>query len=268
MKAPQRDFRIILKEELEQRCSKNPRYSMRSFARDLGLAPARLSDVLRGRYGLSRAAGESIAKSLGYSKSEITRFCDLIDSEHARDPKKRSEALQRVEQKQDNYRQLSLDGFQVISEWYHYAILELTLIEGFRSDSAWIAKQLGISQLVAQAAVERLLRLDLLLRDDHGVLIPSEGMTSSPDGVPSESIKKFHRQILQKAIQAIDLQNIEERDFSNVILAIDEEQIPQAKESIRKFRREFDLKFGRTQKKNRIYNLSVQFFCLQEKNVK
>jgi uncharacterized protein (TIGR02147 family) len=254
-------YRTILREELEARCARNPTYSLRSFARDLGLAPARLSDVLRGRYGLSRLAAEGIAKRLGWNDQECDRFCDLVESEHGRDQRKREAARERLQTGVgSHYRQLTLDSFQVISEWYHYVILELAVTEDFQSDEQWISRQLGLNLNVTRAAIARLKRLDLLVQDEDGRLRPTEGTTASPDGVPSDAVKKFHRQVLEKAMRAIDFQDVEQRDLSSMILAIDTDQIPEAKKAIRKFRRDFDTKFGAAKKKNQVYCLATQFF--------
>jgi uncharacterized protein (TIGR02147 family) len=136
-----------------------------------------------------------IASKLGWNPSEIDLFCDLVDSEHARAKKKKAEARSRVESSAPNYQQLSLDSFQVISDWYHYAILELTLVHDFESDCKWIASRLGLSVHVVEAAIERLKRLDLLIEQD-GKLRASNGFTASPTGIPSDALKQFHRQLL------------------------------------------------------------------------
>ena len=260
----QETYRTILAEKLEDRCSKNPRYSLRSFARDLHLAPARLSDILRGRYGLSREAAQKIAHCLRMTEAETRRFCDLVESQHARNPKARRDAALRLESASETpYQQLTLDGFQVISDWVHFAILELCLVEGFQSNFDWIAKQLGISVHVAKAAIERMQRLDLI-EEKEGKLLPTDGFTASPNDIPSDAIKKFHRQILEKALLALDFQTVEERDISTMILALDQREIPEAKKYIKDFRRNFDKKFGKATTKNSVYCLAIQLFGLQE----
>jgi uncharacterized protein (TIGR02147 family) len=50
----------------------------------------------------------------------------------------------------------------LLSLWHHFAILELTHIRGFKADSRWIAKTLGISVADVNIALQRLLRLGLL----------------------------------------------------------------------------------------------------------
>ena len=54
---------------------------------------------------------------------------------------------------------MSIDKFSVISEWYHYAILELTYVSGFKADYKWIARKLSITVEEAKVAIERLIRL-------------------------------------------------------------------------------------------------------------
>ncbi len=59
-----RDYRDILKNELERRMNANPRYSLRAFARDLLTPASRLSEVLNGRRGLSEASADRIVRRL------------------------------------------------------------------------------------------------------------------------------------------------------------------------------------------------------------
>src|SRR2546430_13739191 len=54
------DYRRVLRKELESRCRTSPRYSLRAFARDLKISPSRLSEILSGKQGLSRAAARGI----------------------------------------------------------------------------------------------------------------------------------------------------------------------------------------------------------------
>jgi uncharacterized protein (TIGR02147 family) len=207
-----------------------------------------------------------IASKLGWNPSEIDLFCDLVDSEHARAKKKKAEARSRVESSAPNYQQLSLDSFQVISDWYHYAILELTLVHDFESDCKWIASRLGLSVHVVEAAIERLKRLDLLIEQD-GKLRASNGFTASPTGIPSDALKQFHRQLLEKALSALYLQSVDERDFSHLVLAVDQSQLKEAKDEIKTFRRTFDARFGTASRKDAVYCLGITFFRLQEKTI-
>ena len=258
------DYRMILKEELDSRCEQNPHYSLRAFARDLNLSPSRLSEILNRKQGLSRKAAAKIAEFLGFSGDEKEYFCDLVTSQHARSKNEREVAKIRLMKNQaeaDEYYQLQLDTFKVIADWYHVGILELIKLDDFVEDSKWIAKRLRITPIQAELAIERLLRVNLLERSE-GKLIVKQNTGLLKGGMPSESIKKFHRQILNKAIEALVLQSIEEREFSVNILAIDKDDIDEAKNQIRKFQQKFCSNIKNKEKKDSLYCLSIQFFNL------
>lgn len=257
------DYRQVLKTELETRCQANPRYSLRAFARDLGIAPARLSDILNGKQGLSRIYAEKISRLLGLSESEKSYFCDLIESQHARSKAARKLASIRLAQTNHPTQSLQMDSFKVIADWYHFAILELTSLSDFQSDPHWIAQQLGLKVHVVKQAIERLKRLDLLEESQEGRLSATDGFTASPDGIPSDAIKKFHKQVLEKALEAITFQTLDERDFSSITLAFDSSQMKKAKELIKNFRRNFSKNLT-ISKKDSLYNLSIYFFKLNQ----
>ncbi|MDX9732424.1 MAG: DUF4423 domain-containing protein [Bdellovibrionales bacterium] len=140
--------------------------------------------------------------------------------------------------------------------------MEHTLTRDFQSDPRFIAKALGLNVVVTRQAIERLKRLDLLIEDADGRLKASEPFTASPAEVPSEAIRKFHRQILQKALDAVDLQTVGQRDLSSLVLAVGKDDIPEAKRVIKHFRRSFDARFAKSPKKDSVYCLAIQFFDL------
>lgn len=263
-RTPVTDYRMILKGELDSRCAQNPRYSLRAFARDLNLAPSRLSEILNKKQGLSRKAADKIADHLGYRNDEKEYFLDLVSSNHARSKREREVARIRLlkhHKENDAFYQLKVDTFKIISDWYHLGILELVGVVGFQSDPRWIAKKLKITPIQAELAIERLIRVRLLARrGDCLMATTNTGWIQSE--VPSESIRKFHRQILQKASDAILEQPLEEREFTSNILTINREDLPKAKEDIRKFQQRFCADLKESEAREHLYCLAIQFFSL------
>lgn len=95
-----------------------------------------------------------LAKRLGYSKRETELFCTLVEKEHARSRARREAAALRLEKYRNHavpgsYSSLEQDIFEAVSGWYHFSIVELTRVEGFESDPAWISRHLGISTIEA-----------------------------------------------------------------------------------------------------------------------
>jgi uncharacterized protein (TIGR02147 family) len=266
---PSLDYRKYLKNELEKRCRRNPLYSLRSYARDLGLSPGRLSDILKNKSGLSVAKARAIAKILEMSRQEADWFTTLVESSDARAKKNRTEAQKKIIRMKDTntkYLELDLDQFKVISAWQHLAIIDLIQTRGFNFDSVWIAKRLGISKIEVEQSLERLLRLGLLKTQTQNGKTHLKAMDvtfSTPTDIPSDAIKTFHRQILEKALGAIDLQGVESRDFSCLTFPISKSLLPEAKKRIKKFRREFNQWVQDNKiEKEEVYSLGIYLFSL------
>lgn len=260
------DYRMILKEELDSRLAHNPNYSLRAFARDLSISPSRLSEILNYKQGLSRPAAEKIAAYLNLTSDEYDYFLDLVTAAHARSPKDRQGAKARVlryKAEHDAFYQMKTDTFKIISDWFHLGILELCGLGEVQDDPRNLGKRLGITPIQAELAVDRLIRVGLLERKEK-VLKPLTNTGWIQSEVPSESIRKFHRQILQKAIDALAVQSIGEREFNSNVLTISKKDIPEAKAAIRKFQQRFCANVKETSNHDELYCLAIQFFSLSE----
>lgn len=263
------DYREILKGELERRCANNGRYSLRAFARDLAMPVSHLSEVLRGKHGISASRAQEIATKLDLSPRSKAIFCGLVESSDARSATVRDQASLRVRRLKAKpaYTRLQLDIFRIISDWHHFAILELALTSSFENSPRWIGQRLGIPEIFAKEAVERLKRLGQLKADTKGKLRPTDAFLATTDGVPSEHLRKFHRQLLDKAIAALETQGVDQRDSSAMVFAVHPDRIPEAKLAIRDFRRSFNAEFSQDRTRTEVYCLSLQFFKLSEGNV-
>lgn len=258
------DYRSILRREFDARIKANAKYSLRAFARDLKIAPSRLSEVLSGKQGLSRDKARGLARELKLSDKETEFFCDLVESQDARGRLTRDLARIRL-RKHDidqSFHSLGADSFQVVSDWYHFAILQLIGVKGFKNDPGWIAKALEITRSEAREALERLKRLGLI-EEREGELKVLREYVSAGDGVPSSAIRKFHAQVLERAIGALETQTLEERYVSTVFIPIDRANLEAAGRWIRAFRRKFSNKVNALagpDGANAVYCLSMQFF--------
>lgn len=266
------DYRQILKSELDQRCEQNPRYSLRAFARDLDLSPSRLSEILNHKQGVSRKAAEKIALNLGYKEAEVLYFCDLVSVRHARSVREKQDSHLRllkkqVESTENKTFQLQLDAFRIISDWYHIGILELMNMKSFKHDAKWIARRLGVSPIQIELAIDRLLRVGLLKKHGDGCLEPLENDGWIPGGVPSESIRKFHKQVLGKALEALSTQPVAQRYFQTHLLTLNSDEVAEASKEIERFQHRFCERFRREEKKDKVYCISMQLFKIAEEEV-
>lgn len=243
------DFRVFLRQDLVQRCRRNPQYSLRAYARFLQTEPSALSRLMRGRRALSRKMFAHLADRCGLSPEQRTHFHD------------RHFGLPAAETPESSYETITADRFQLLADWYHWALVELVRVEGFSNDARRLARVLGISVAEVQEALARLLRLGLL-REDGGQWIAVDRFTTVDFPGSTTALRELQRQYLQKASAALEDIPFEERDQSTLTLACDPADLPQLKKAIRQFRRSLDSLAARGAHKQRVYALTVALFPL------
>jgi len=241
------NFEQYLNEEMARRCKINASYSLRAFAQFLQIPASSLSHLLRGNRHFSTKMIQRLANKLGLSPNEIQYFI-------------KGHGLTN-----DNYLQISQDQFQVISDWFHNALLELTKVKDFRPNIKWIAKALNISIPETKSTTERLVRLKhLKIENDIWTDISGRFVTSIQSNLTSSAAKKNQKKLLEKAIEAIDEIPLEKRDHTGMTMAIDENDLEQIKEKIKLFRRELDKEYGQKKNPTQVYQFNMALFPLSK----
>ena len=144
-------FRSRLEKEFAERRDKNSRYSLRAFAAFLGADHSTLSQILRGSRPVPVARIRVWGKKLEMSTEEITVY---IAAEHAPDPADAGRGEQ--------MRHWTAEAMHIVSNGTHFDIVRLSRMPDFRTDSRWIAHQIGASVDEVNLAVSRLMRLRLI----------------------------------------------------------------------------------------------------------
>lgn len=255
------NYREYLQSLFEIRIKRNERYSLRAFARDLDIHPARLSDVLKQKYGLSIEAAVRIAQRLGLNRYDTEYFCDMVLLDNSKSKEVSQLAKRRLEEKRDlRGKMINIDTHRFIADWYHIAIMEVCYLDSFNGTISWICNALDLEEKTAKEAIERLIRLGLMEKTDNGYQKKDKFLTTT-ENVPSEAILKVNDQILQKAQIALLEQAVEERDFSSVTFAINPKKIDEARRIISKCRHEL-IRLLEEGKRTELYCFSAQLFRL------
>lgn len=254
-----------LKLEFESRLRRRPHYSLRAFARDLQMSPAALSDFMGGKAGLSGERALDVAKRLLLSADHAAHFRDLVLAKHSRSKEERAasglRARNRVQLKSS---ELALDRFQMISEWYHLAILELVDLDPRHHSEAALAKALGVKKSLIKEAAARLERLELLVREGKTWRTSSPSTTVGNQVTPSAAIRSFHAQVLERAASALETQDISQRNFETAFFAVRRDDVPEIKAELQRKFKEVMKKYSQRGDKNALYCLGGQFFRLDE----
>lgn len=244
-------FRLWLQRQFTERCKKNTRYSLRAFAKFLSIDHSSLSQILSGKRPISKKSVRTICEKLSANPQDLKSF-GLIKINKAVD---------------SDYMQISLDTFAVISDWYHIAILELTFVSGFNADAKWISKKLSITTEESKSALERLKRLGLLLEENGSFVKSSKLLTNRSDVNTSAAHKELQRQIIEKALLAVDECAAEDKDITSMTMAIDVSNLDKARELTRQYRRNICalLEDG---EQTQVYNLGIQLYPISKKQEK
>ncbi|MBI1853189.1 MAG: TIGR02147 family protein [Planctomycetes bacterium] len=250
--SPATSFRLLLQAELARRCAANVQYSLRAFAMHLDVDHSTLSQILRGKRALTEKTIESLGNHLGLDRATIERYV-ANERRFATTPAVvDGEILE-----------LTRDAVNLVSDWYHWAILELVRLDDFRPDSRWIAQVLGITVDEVNLALSRLLHLGLLEMVDRTHWVDRSGdTTASLADFSRVAIQRLFEQVRRLSLAAVNDVPTAFRDHSSTTLAVSTAQLSEALERIARFRRELIAFLEQGDKRDDVYQLEIGFFPL------
>ncbi|WP_413574758.1 TIGR02147 family protein [Bdellovibrio sp. HCB290] len=221
---------------------KNPKYSMRAFARDLSLTQGRLWELIHGRYIPGSKVTERIAELLKLAPEDKERMQSLIATAKA--------------QPTSTLRSISKDEFAIISDWEHLAIFNLISTKGFDHTINSIVNRLEISMLQAEGALSRLLDAGLIV-DEGGKFVPAYTNVSAPTEVPSEVMREFHRQMIGRSVTSLHRDPVDTRSITSMVFPANVKNLAKAKKIIL----DFNVRMAELMDKGdttEVYSLAVQ----------
>jgi hypothetical protein len=243
----------ILKTVYRERTTRSPAYSLRAFARDLGVSHSLLSLVMNGRKALTIASALKICTRLG----DEARWGEaLLASAGGPGPS----APLKVNRE---FFVLEQDRAHLLREWYHLAILDLTELQGSRPHAGWISERLGITVQQSQLALDRLVRLGLLEITTEGWKKRHSELAISTRH-EDEALRGYHRQAIQRALKKLEAPGPEaarDRDITGALIPVNRERLEEGKRRIAKFRRQL-LAYLSKGPKTELFQLNVQLFKL------
>ena len=261
------DYRKFLRDELLRRQNKNRSYSLRAFARDLGMSSSRLSEILNGKVGVSETRAAVLAKRLQLNPEDSSLFVDLVESEHARSSILRAAAAERVKSRFSNVPVIKEEEMHLMSDWYHLPLLELVSLQNIQQSPEVFAQKLNLDVKTVEDSLALLVRLGYLQKQDSKWIVTEPAFTTS-NNIPSPAIKRYHDQMLAKSRQALLEKDPTERDFTSMVFAMDSDQLEYAKKKLRDFRRTLVQELDAFPRKDKVYYLSMNMFSLTEEQPK
>lgn len=258
-----KSYNEILKQELKNRKINNTAYSLRAFARDLQIAPSRLSEIINNKQGLSASKAESIAQNLNYSKNKIKWFISLVEFKQAKDEPSRAAAYKNIllQESLIQRRRIKTE-MGILSSWKAIAIRRLTQVNDFQSSPEWIAKRLNITIDEARTTLNHLVKAGHFKLKNNGRYEVNENIILTPQSeLAIKDIKKMYKDILNLAYEARFNLPSENRDNAIHVFAINKKLIPQITDYIRNLEDQID-SLTYQDPKNSLYCFTTHLFPL------
>ena len=246
------DAGAFLYDVLMQRKSRNQSYSIRAFARDLGLSPAFVSQVLGKKRNLSLEQKIKVATHLGIRFSKY-----------------KSKPLPESSKLNLNTIELAVEHDKILKYWHHFAILSLAQINHLTLDAKVTSKRLGITPTEAKAAITRLVSFGYLAKE-NGRLARTKTPFIFDSKKSSRSLRQFHRSRLMAAEQELDFfdqSRIDRRHFQTLFIPSSRAKVQAAKSLVTKFQDKL-ISFLMEDSPEEIFQLSLQLFSVEPESRK
>lgn len=228
----------FLKRHLEKIQEKNRAFSLRAMAQKIEMSPGGLTQIVNGKKRISLKRAYEVSDKLKLNKKDRELFLALSELEQAENPQRKSELIAKLNKMQTSkqeYFDLEIENFKLISEWYGFAILECVSTYG----STWKPKELavhfGLKVNEVKLTLERLKRLELIEKNKNGHWNRVQGRVISNSLYSNEVATKHYLSSNAKSNDSLTKQNMNSRITGTEYFSINKDDLEQIRELTYKY---------------------------------
>ena len=261
------NYRKWLKDLYEFYKSTTSYFSYRYFAKRAGFtSPNYLKLVIEGDRNLSFESVKKFEFALKLTQNESKYFRSLVGFNQAKkfsEKSKHAQSLLRSRSLQKVH-PLKAARYRYYAHWYSIAIRELIGTSTFVEDPISISKKFRFTVTPDEVsrAIDDLLKLNLIFRDDQGNLQQTHKSVATDSEVSSSLITKYHHDMIRRASNSIELIPRHEREISATCISISPKNVELVKRMVRDFRRQLLALSMEDDQAELVYQLNFQFFPL------
>ncbi len=246
-----------------------PSYSYAVLSRQLGgVSTSLLTQIGLGNRFPTPKLLLKLKKTLHWGKKEIEFASALVNFKKAKSTEESNyhgEILRKL--KPSNQKLIrQLDEFDFFGRWHNVVILSLLNHKDFNSKASWIAEKLNyeFSNQEIQDSIKLLERLKLLKIDSSKNITPQDdSYIETPLNFPSQSVRSFHKTMLSKASEALEVQDIKQRFYCGTSMTIDSSRLEEAQTYLNEVRQKFIEEFY-CDKGDKTYHFAMQYFKITD----
>lgn len=247
-KVKYQDVGAYLSQFFEKKRGKNPRYSIRAFARDVGISSGRASELLRGIALPGRILRKRIAEELKLNKNQKNQLNLLAENHVSRRKKNQIKPGFQLDEKE----------FTLLPEWQHFAVLNILNTADAKPSIAWIASRLALSEATVQDSLQKLMRARLI-EEAGGFYKTVHQHLTSTSTIPSAALRSYNRQMIERALWSLENIPLELRNVTSIMMTANPDNLYKLKVLTNEFKQRAAQLFGEGEA-TEVYSLCVQIF--------
>lgn len=183
-----------LRSELRRRQKRNPNYTTRAFARDLGVSTTSVFEVIQGVRHFSRRSAIIVGNRLKWTERQISEMLESITKSRIK------VHTIRVRRRSVTFGHPS--DFEKLSVWYVMAVYHLAALPHNNAAPDWIANHLAISPAQAKEALEILTGMSLV-KIKKGQMHLTRSIPTYFINSKVQKVIKYQQDLLKKASHAL-----------------------------------------------------------------
>jgi uncharacterized protein (TIGR02147 family) len=260
------DYRQYLRAIFEEKKRESPGFSHRSLMEKMSLqAPGHMLFIMQGKRRLTSSIALRLASYLKFSKKESRYLLSLIRYSDAKTPAEKQYAFEELQQLRQHFSILVAPGsYRYYEKWYYGAIRAVLDVERITDDYQGLAALLrpAITATQAREAVELLLKLGMIIRDETGALRPTHSSITTGDVWQGAVIHNLQRTFIELSKEALDRFDKKERDISNLTVTVSEESFEIIKKKVAELRSQIMAMACAEQTPDNVLQVNIQLFPL------
>jgi len=259
------DYRLFLRDYYNGQKQATRHFSFRYFAQKAGInSPSFLKHVIDGTRNLTPAVVEKFCTALKFSPKEQTFFRHLVSFNQSQIASEKQEHYAVLRSMAGNVREKILKGreFDYFDKWYSVVIRELVCLHDFKDDWQALSRAVtpSITAIEARKAVELLLELGLIAKNESGWYIQRETALAADDAITSMAVRKFTHGMINRAGEALMNIDKSERHISGLTVGVSRAAYDAIATEIGAFKDRIKAIVNSDRESSRVYQLNVALF--------
>ncbi len=255
----QNKIRDYLSTIFEEKKKNRPSYSLRNFASKIQVSPGNLSQFFNKKKVFNKKTLEKILTILEPNPEVRKEFLHAYNDHLISKIQLKNQITNYPSQK------ICPVSFDKIKEPIYFNFLNLIETEFYQEcEEADVHKNLNITSIEYENLVHTLVTEDLIQMDPSGKYSRKALHLKTDDDISSQAIRYHHKKVIEKSVNALDEVPVELRDITTMTLPTNLEQLPKAKELIRKFQDEM-LHLLNQSPRSEVYHMTIALFPANKK---